>query len=164
VSQSVAATIDGLYAAVSELYGATVTSDGAPVLVTVGPPGQYQPFGLVAVATQSRLPVTRPTMGTGRSREITAEVDSIISIYVPGGDEAAQPAIDQATELLRMLEDYFRTAPNETLNGGCREAFVSGSSMTTSVAYQTFDDPTAAPVPTGRVAEITVTVTAYIRR
>lgn len=162
--QSIQGTLTALHAVCRDTIFANQTgADGAKVLVSMGDPGQYQAATIVAVGVDIRLPITRPTAGTGRSREQAAEIDVVISVYVPGGEEAQATANNAALTLQGLLETHFRTKPNEELGGACREAFPSNAHLVPSVAFQTFDDPQVAPVVTGRIAENTVTVTAHIR-
>lgn len=161
--QSIGGVVTALKAACDSIYATVTDEQGEPAQVVLSRPGQYQANYIVAVATAIRQPITRPTMGPGRSRETPAEIDVIFSIYVPGGEEAQVPAIDRATSMQGQLETYLRTSPNETLGGACRDAYVSNAQMYPETAYQVFDDPNIAPVPTGRIAENTVTVTVIIR-
>jgi hypothetical protein len=133
------------------------------VLVTPGAPGQFQPAAIVAVGWEVRTPITRPTMGTTRSRDQVAEIDVLMSVWVPG-DETAQPVANASVyALLRLLETYLRTSPNEALGGNCRDSYVSNAVLQPDITYEATDDPDQEPVPTGRVASLTVTVTANIR-
>lgn len=157
--QSLRGVKDALFDACTTLYAASVDANGAPALVTFGPPGSNQPNAIVAVAMATRQPITRPTIGPNRSREKTAEIDVVFSIYVPGGETRQQVADDACNDLTDLLESYFRTSPNETLSGTCREAWVSSI---------TGPDPTVATNPatgvvTGRISEATATITAAIR-
>lgn len=162
--QSVQDTVANLFTTCRDTVYASVTgADGESVLVSLGDPGQYQPATIVAVGMDVRLPIARPTAGTGRSREITAEIDVIISVYVPGGAEAQALAIGAALTLQGLLETHLRTSPNETLSGACRDAWVSAAQVRNSVAYSRQDDPAVPAVATGRVSDNTVTVTAAIR-
>ena len=157
--QSIKGSIANLFTACKTLYASTVDASGAPVLVTYGPPGTYQPENIVAVAMAVRQPIMRPTLGTARSREKDAEIDIAVSVFVPGPQAAQQTADEALIDLTDMLESYFRTAPNETLSGACREAWVSnivGPTPTEAV------DPQSGTVA-GRIADATVTVTARIR-
>jgi hypothetical protein len=164
MTQSIAGTVANLFAACrDQVYVNTTGADGQPVLVSLGDPGQYQPFSIVAVGMEIRTPITRPTAGPTRSRNTEAEIDVTISVYVAGGEEALPVAIASAYSMQAALETFLRTSPNETLSGACRDSTVSGSRLTPVIAYQQADDPTAAPVATGRVAQLTVTVTASIR-
>lgn len=160
MAQSIKATVSGLYAACVTVYTGQTGADGSPVLVTYGPPSTYQPEVIVAVGMATRQPVTRPTAGTNRSREKAAEVDVVISVFVPGGDVAARTAVEKCDDLAELLEAHFRTSPNETLGGGCREAFVS---RVEGPIPDVVVSPDSGAV-TGRVAESTVTVTAFIRQ
>jgi hypothetical protein len=159
MAQSVKGTIDGLFTAMTTLLAAQTGVSGDPVLVSYGMPGDYQPGAIVAIAMDVRQPKTRPTMGTGRSRETAAEIDVVVSVYVGGGDEVQQTATDKCVDLCDLIEAYSRTAGNETLGGACRDSWVSNiSGPTPSAAF----DPTSGAVM-GRIAEATVTYTAFIR-
>lgn len=163
MAQSIAGVLTNLHAACVALYATTLGSDGQPVLVSPGQPGQYQPHAILAVGMELRLPITRPTMGTGRSREQTAEIDVVASVYVAGGDEAQSTANAAALALQAQLETYLRTSPNETLSGACRDSYVSNARLEPAVAWQQLDGPNSTPVAAGRVATNTITVTALIR-
>jgi hypothetical protein len=163
MTQSLGATIDNLYAACVTLYASTTGSDGQPVLVSLGNPGQYQPNAIVAIATEIRSPITQPTMGTPRSRATVAEIDVVMSVFVPGGEDEQIVAFDAAFALQAQLETFLRTSPNERLSGACRNSFVSGSRCVPVTTYQKSDDPNRDPVPIGRVAQNTVTVSVEIR-
>lgn len=157
MTQSLAGVLDELFASFTALFAASTGTDGAPVLVTFGPPGQYQPSAIVALM-DTRVEITRPTMGTGRSREMRADVDVIISVYTAGDESAHQTSTDSALALLGTLETNLRASPNERLLGASRDAWVSAVSLAGTVAV----DP-QSNTPTGRVTEITTTVTALIR-
>lgn len=159
--QSLVGVLDGLYAACQTVYASTVAGDGSPVFVSLGDPGQYQPLAIVAVmdAAPSQN-VTRPTLGTNRSRELAADISVMFSVYTPGGNEAHKTSLDLVATLIRQLEAYFQVSPNERMSDACRDSWVSGiSGPTGSIVY----DPNQTTVPTGRVVEATATVTALIR-
>jgi hypothetical protein len=162
--QSISGAITNLHAACRDtVFANSKGTDDLPVLVSLGKPGKYQPNAIVAVGMDVRMPIERPAMGTNRSREQTAEIAVVISVWA-GGDEDSQPIVTAAAlDLLSLLETHFRTSPNETLGGACREAWVSVGSLVQAPTYQEQDDPKAPPIPTGRVAEIVATVTASIR-
>jgi hypothetical protein len=159
MAQSIKATIQGLLAACQSIYTGQTGPDGAPVLVTFGPTGTYAPSAVVVVASEVRQPVARPTAGTNRSREKEVEIDLIINAWAGGTESVQQIVVEKVDDLTELLEAYFRTSPNETLNGGCREAWVS--SIAGPNPSPTADDD---GVVTGRQAESTVTVTARIRQ
>jgi hypothetical protein len=160
MTQSIKATIAGLYAACQTIYASSVDAFGAPVAVAYGPPGVYQPGVIVAVGLTIRQPVTRPTMGSNRSREKTAEIDTVISVYIPGDETQQQAASELASDLSELLEAHFRAAGMETLGGGCRDAWVSSiTGPDPSVAVDAKSGDAA-----GRLATSTVTVTAAIRQ
>lgn len=160
MAQSIKGTVAALYAACQTLYAGQTGPDGSPVLVTYGPPGSYQPEAIVAVAMAVREPITQPTASTNRSREKPAEIDVVISVAVNGGDAVAQIAAEKAYDLSEILESYFRTSPNETLGGACRNSLVTRIDFPSlSVIY---DPDSGAAV--GRNADLNVVVTAYIRQ
>lgn len=165
MAQSLVGTLDGLFAACQTVYASSTAADGSPVFVSYGDPGQYQPAAIVAVMNcgQSQ-PVTRPTLGPNRSRELACEVSVMISVYTPGGTEVYQTSLDATATMIRQLEQYFRTAGNETLGGGCRDSWVSAiGGPTGTVVYDPQSVEAGAPAAMGRVVEATVTVTALIR-
>lgn len=155
--QSVTGVWSNLYAVCQTLYASTVDTAGHPVLVNFGDPGAYQPDIIVAVMGGT-VPVTRPTMGAGRSREEPVAVDVIISAYVPGTEPSQLAAFITAQTMADQLKTYLRTSPNETLSGACRDSWVSNS----VIALANIRDETSGN-QTGSVAEITVTVTAAVR-
>jgi hypothetical protein len=163
MTQSISGVIDALVAACPTIFADVVDETGAPVQVVTSRPGQYQANYIVAVATEVRQQISRPTTGPSRTREAAAEVDIVISVYVPGGEDVQQQAIDRALSMQGLLETYLRTSPNETLGGACRDSFVSDAVVMPEIAFQQLDDPNFAPAPMGRIAENTVTVTAFIR-
>jgi hypothetical protein len=162
--QSISGSITNLHAVCRDtVFANSLGTDGLPVLVSLGAPGKYQPNAIVAVGMGIRMPIERPTLGTNRSREQPAEIEVTISCWVPGDEDAQPLATANALDLLSLLETHFRTSPNETLGGACRESWVSVGSLVQQATYQPTDDPAAPPVPTGRVAEIVATITASIR-
>lgn len=167
MTQSISAAVTNLHAACRDtVFANSKGSDDQPVLVSLGRPGKYQPNNLVAVGMDIRLPIERPTMGTGRSREQTAEIDVTISCWVPGDEDSQPIATAAAFDLLSLLETHLRTSPNERLGGACRDSWVSVARLVQQITYQPVEDPSAPPappIPTGRLAEIVATVTASIR-
>lgn len=163
MTQSIDGTLSALFAACQSAYGATNGPDGAKVLVALGEPGQYQPAAIVAVGMAVRMPISRPTMGTGRSREIAAEIDVVASVFVAGGEEAQVTANLAALGLQSQLETYLRTGTNNTLGGACRDAYVSRAELIPSLARQAVDDPAMPAQITGRIADNVLTVTAHVR-
>lgn len=160
MAQSIKAARQGLLAACQSVFGSSVGLDGAPALVTLGPPGVNAPSALVVVAIATRQPVERPTMGPGRSREKAVEFDVLINVWAGGTESGQQAAIEKVDDLSELLEAYFRTAGNETLGGGCRDSWVSN--VVGPVPDLTVDPASGAV--SGRQAESTVTVTARIRQ
>lgn len=152
-----AGVLDAMYASFTTLYAASVGTDGTPVLVTFGPPGQYQPSAIVAIM-DTTTQISRPTMGTARSREMAADIAVTFSVYTPGDESAQQESTDCALNLVTVLESNLRTSPNERLGGVCRDAWISRVDPRGSVAT----DPDSG-APAGRVTDVDVVVTAVIR-
>jgi hypothetical protein len=156
MAQSRKGVVAAIFADATTLYASQTGPDASPVLVTYGPPGSNQPSAIVGVMG-SRNPVTRPTMGTNRSRESLTEVDVVISVWVPGTEAVQQIASEKCHDLIDLFEAYMRTTDN-TLTGACLDAWISN-----------IDGPNpdvstdASTAPTGRIAEATVTLTARIR-
>lgn len=160
MAQSIKATRQGLLAACQSIYTGQTGLDGAPVLVALGPVGTYAPSALVVIATDTQQPVARPTAGTGRSREKEATFQVVINVWTGGTETEQQAAVEKVDDLSELLEAYFRVQGQETLGGGCREAWVS------NIVGPTPDltvDPASGAV-TGRQAESVITVTARIRQ
>jgi hypothetical protein len=159
MTQSIKGSRAGLFTVCQTIYTGVTDASGAPVLVTYGPPGAFQANNIVAVGMATRQPITRPTMAPTRSRDTHADIDIVISVFAPGDETQQQVACEAADDLVTLLETYFRTAPQETLSGACREAWVSNvDGPVPALAI----DPESNAV-TGRVATTTVTVTAAIR-
>lgn len=169
-AQSVDKVIDGLTEACRTIYGATLDaslgeyagawSDGVQdwqLVVVEGAPGNYMPDIIVAVASDVRQSVERPVMGRNRVREIEVQVDVVISVAIAGNNTAAITARQVANAAAEPLQIFFRSG-DETLGGACREAFISSLQG---------PKPSFASGPDGgvwgRVAEVTATVTAYVR-
>lgn len=160
MSQSIKAARAGLFAACQSIYTGQTGLDGAPVLVSLGLNGTYAPSAVVNVAVSTRQPVSLPTAGTGRSRQKDVEFDVLINVWSGGTESVQQACMEKVDDLSELLETYFRTSPNETLGGGCWNAWVS------NVAGPEPDltvDPASGAV-SGRQAESVVTVTARIRQ
>ncbi len=161
MAQSLVGVLDGLYAACLSAYASSVAADGSPVAVFLGDPGQYQPQAIVAVTDCAPgQQVTRPTMGTSRSREMQVETSVMISVYTPGGDEAHKTSLDQVATLIRILEEYLRTSPHEKLGGACYDSWVSALAGPVGSKVGDVDDPS---IVIGRTVDATVNVTARVR-
>lgn len=129
----------------------------APVLVSYGPPGSYQPDVIVAVM-DSRIQIERPVMSQARPREEVSEVDVVFSVWQAGTETVQQSATEQAFSMLGTFADYFKTSPNEKLGvSSVRESWVSAYDLQESTSY---DNEGA---PSGRIAAITATVTVKAR-
>lgn len=113
----------------------------------------------VAVIESADAVITRPTAGGARrSREEEVEVVVVVSCYRIGDDHEVQgEASAAAWEMVRLLEEWLRTRGNETLNGVCRDAWISKYSER---PYR-LADPDSYSV--GRACDVTVTVTANTR-
>lgn len=146
----------GVMAAVVALLPTLYPDD--EVLVCYGAPGSYQPDIIISLG-DVRTISTRPVHGTARPREETSELDLTFSVY-QAGDESVQVLVMQkAYELRNTFADHFKTKPNETLGGACREAWVTGDDYTPDVAINPADPDTVA----GRVATLTSTLTFVSR-
>lgn len=156
-TQSLAGVLDSLLSSFEPLYAAQVGPDLAPVLVSFGPPGEYQPSAIVMIG-DTKAKVSRPTLGPNRSREIEATVALTYSVYTPGDESAQQVSLDSALSLVVVLEQNLRALPNERLGGVCRDAWLSQIDPSGQVAV---DPETGAPA--GRVATVDVVLTALIR-
>ena len=154
--QSVPGAHDALVAAMAGLFAGSQST-----LVSDGDPGNYQPDLIVAV-TDIRAPITRPTAGTNRARDKRIEIDVIVSAYVPGGPEAQPLANTAAWSAGEQVEAYLRTSPNEKLAGNAYDSHVSNMQLTKSISWEPVEG-IADPVPAGRIADLTVTVSIWIR-
>jgi hypothetical protein len=165
MTQSLLGAVTGLYAAVQACFASTVAPDGSPVLALFGMPDQYQPQCMVAVlGAGGQRGVTRPTMGTNRSRELMIEIEVMFSVYVEGGQEAHATCMTTMAALIRLFEEYMRTSPNEKLGGACYDSWVSDvGALAPTIAYDPDSVQAGQPVPTGRVVETSTVVTAKIR-
>lgn len=158
MTQSVSGTWDAYLAVLQTLFPTTAN---ASTLVSPGDPGDYQPNLIIAVMGL-KGPITQPTLGTNRSRDKRIQIGTIISAYQGGGPEVQQLANQTAWTAADLIEAYFRTSPNERLGGACYNSFVEVTDMTPSISWQRVED-LPDPVPAGRVAEIALTLTAWIR-
>lgn len=129
-------------------------------LASYGVPGAFQPDEIAAVMDQ-RFEVSRPTMGTGRSREEAVETVVVFSVFVSGDESSQRVATERAYAMCLALDEHFRTGPQETLGGSCREAWVTSGELAESVVTP---PPGGGSGVTGRVAELSVTVTSRHRR
>lgn len=154
MAQSVTGSWDALLAALQTLFP-------DPAVVTSGDPGEYT-ADLIVTLLELRAPVTRPTSGTGRSRDKTVEIDVLFSQYVAGGDEAQQPANQGAWAAADQLEAYLRVQGNERLGGNCYDAWVANTDLRPYTVWVN-EDGLQQPVPAGRAADVTSTVTVRVR-
>jgi hypothetical protein len=129
-----------------------------PVLASYGAPGIDQPDIIVGVGN-AETEIERPAAATSRPREEVTTLTVIFSVFA-GGDETVQELVTEtAFAMLGTFADYFKTKPNETLGGACREAWVSSYTLDEAVATA----PNDTTVITGRVAEITAVLTVKAR-
>lgn len=120
-----------------------------------GEPGQVQTNDVVFAGNAS-VNVTQPTMGGAkRSREHEIQLDVVFSCFRWGGAEVQQDASEAALALMTQLDDYLRTRGNETLSGACRDCWVS--------SYELDENPDDSESGEGRRADVTATVTVYVR-
>jgi hypothetical protein len=130
-----------------------------PVLVSYGPPGPRQPDVIIGVGN-AEVQIERPTASPSRPREEVFTLEVIFSVF-SGGDETVQQAVTElAFTLLGTFADFFKTRPNETLGGTCREAWVSSYVLEESAAFAPPEDGGGV---SGRVAEITSVLTVKSR-
>lgn len=158
MTQSIKGARSALFEACRDIYVTRADSVGMKVLVCYGLPGAYQPQNIVAVL-ETRQPITRPTMGTNRSRNKTVEIDVTVSVFRAGDEKQQQLAAEDVDDLVDLLESYFRTSPNERLGGACYDAFVSNIAGPTFFASV---QPESKAV-VGYTAEAVVTVTLSVR-
>lgn len=125
-----------------------------------GMPGAYQPDEIAAVLNQ-RFEMTRPTYGTGRSREESVETDVVFSVLVPGGEEAQQAATERAYAMALALDEHFRTKPQETLGNSCRDAWITEGELSED---KSVPDPRTGEGVVGRIANVTVILSSVHRR
>lgn len=134
-----------------------------PVVVSYGLPGAHIPDEIIVVGDQN-VEVGRPTMGTARSREEVVETVVTVSIYRTGDETVQQVATERAWEVFDSLSQWFRTKPNETLGGACREAWVTSGALVESVVHEQGTEDGDDLYPMGRAADLTVVVTSLNRR
>lgn len=127
-------------------------------VVCYGDPGSYVPNTVFSIGDQ-RFTLTRPVHGTRRSREEEVETEITVTSFFAGGEEAQQLATDEAYGLLFQLDEYFRTAPNETLGGVCRDAWVSEGALVEAKVKAKSGSGIS-----GRLSAVSATVTTVHRR
>lgn len=155
MAQGVAQTWVALYTALQGLF----TQTGQ--LVCQGEPGVYTPDLIIAM-TGLRGPITQPTAGTNRSRDKRVQIDVVISALQSGGPEAHPMAIAAAWTAADAIETYLRTGSNPTLGGACYNAYAETENLMLETQWERFPD-VDEPVPIGRIAQIDLVVTAWIR-
>jgi hypothetical protein len=142
-------------AAVYALLSGTLYEDLTDeLLVCYGDPGNYQPdviISLGALTTISTTPVMTPT----RVREEASELTVTWSVFRAGDETQQVVALTLAYLYRDRFADYFKTKPNETLGGTCRNAIVTGDDYEPATAMSPGNGPGDPPVPMGRVATLT---------
>ena len=125
-----------------------------PTLVCWGPPTSYQPADIVSVGGQV-VEFGAAPMAPTRPREEIVQTAVTFSSFTASEQQVATV---RAFELYDVLADHFKTGPNETLGGACREAFVSGLEVEEFVT-----SPAVGGGVMGRTTAITATVTTRTR-
>lgn len=125
-----------------------------PTLVCWGPPTTYQPSDIVSVGGQV-VEFGAAPMAPTRPREEIVQTALTFSSFTA---DTQQVATLRAFEMYDVLADHFKTAPNETLGGACREAIVSGFEVEEFVT-----SPAVGSGVMGRTTAITATVTTRTR-
>ena len=126
----------------------------SPTLVCWGPPTSYQPADIVSVGGQV-VEFGAAPMAPTRPREEIVQTAVTFSSFTASEQQVATA---RAFELYDVLADHFKTGPNETLGGSCREAFVSGLEVEEFVT-----SPAVGSGVMGRTTAITATVTTRTR-
>lgn len=126
----------------------------SPTLVCWGPPSTYQPADIVSVGNQV-VEFGAAPMATTRPRE---EIVQTVVTFSSFTADTQQAATERAFELYDVLADHFKTGPNETLGGACREALMSGCEVEEFVT-----SPAVGSGVMGRTTAITATVTTRTR-
>ena len=126
----------------------------SPTLVCWGPPTSCQPADIVSVGGQV-VEFGAAPMAPTRPREEIVQTAVTFSSFTAGEQSTATA---RAFELYDVLADHFKTGPNETLGGACREAFVSGLEVEEFVT-----SPAVGGGVMGRTTAITATVTTRTR-
>lgn len=142
-------------AALVEVLTALLETPNGDLVVTYGLPGQRQPAEIVAVLGQ-RTQIERPTVGTSRSREDIVATEIRVSVYLPGDESIQKTVTERAWTIVDSIAQHFRSRPNETLSGACRDAWVSSADAAEDVVRD-------QDVVEGCVCEIAVTVTSLAR-
>ena len=123
-------------------------------LVCWGPPATFQENDIVSAGGQV-IEFGAAPMSPARPREEIVQTLVTFSSHTTDGQQAATV---RAFELYDVLADHFKTGPNETLGGSCREAFVSGLEVEEFVT-----SPAVGSGVMGRTTAITATVTTRTR-
>lgn len=125
-----------------------------PTTVHWGPPTTFQPAEIVSVGGQVVEFGAAPMAPTRPREEI---VQTVVTFSVFTADDQRTATL-RAFELYDVLADHFKTGPNETLSGACREAFVSGFEVEEFVT-----SPAIGSGVRGRTTAIAATVTTRTR-
>ena len=127
--------------------------------VVYGDPGSYTPDTIVSIGDQRLVFETGP-MSPARPREEVVETDVIFTRFI-GGDERAQVLATEAVyDMANQLAEHFRTKPNETLGGVCRDIHFTEGALVEGKASPTARGGGVA----GRIAALSITLTSRARR
>lgn len=135
-----------------------------PTLIVYGAAGSNLADEIVGLGGTTTK-IERPTSTTQRTREETVETEVIFSVWTGAGPEQDQVITERAYVMLSAFADYFKTKPNETLSGACREALVTAYDDAGGVGatYEPDPDSPGGFIVTGRLIEITAVLTARTR-
>lgn len=134
--------------------------------ITYGPPMQLA--DRMAYINAARIPTnTQPTVSGGlrRSRDETAEIDVVLSCFLPGDpgsiDDAQRQVCEAAYGMYDELEAYFRDRDAEPLTPTSRDAIVDHADDQVYPATDTEED--GAETVIGWICDVTATVTTTTR-
>lgn len=137
------------------LFGTAFPALFPDTQITYGMPGSFEGQDVVTVGN-ARVVNDVPVMSNARRVEEVIELQVLLSCYRPGGPEAQQQATEAVYGLYSTLRDYFRTAPNETLGGNCRESRVT--------SHDLIEDDDEDDITNGRLSQIEAVITIRARQ
>lgn len=143
-----------------DVVGPTLFDDPAGQLTTHSTPGDNLPDDVMSVGAQ-RFDLTKPTLGTNRSREEVVETDVTFSCYRAGDDTAQPLATAAAFGMALKLDEYLRTGDGPKMGGATYDAWTTGGELTESKVVPPAGGGTGV---TGRLATLVVTITTKARR
>lgn len=138
----------------------------APTLVLYGPSGADLPDEIVGLRGSKVPEIQRPVSTPTRIREEVVETEVGFSVWTEDATgEDDQRIYERAFTLLGLLADYFKTKPNETLGGACREALVTSYEDGGGVSTYFREDPDTPGefIANGRLIELVAVVTSKAR-